>query len=372
MSYNIFKQSIKSIIIILLLTSVVKAETTEEKIARIEASLSQTAEKQKETESRIKAFETKYKDVLPGTKQNPYDEKIAKARQEKQTQTKAETSVEESVGEEINLFGTEPAQKPAAEKKIQNYPLERQPQYEKTQPAAQPRGRRPFTRSQNDWDKGELNYAVRKNAEILSFAKEEDSSSSSSSEEAYTGTNENNVFIFSDNIANYCRIDTTSSSDEIVACLNKVLKDRSAGSQMAKDNVNQMYIESMQDTTIHAVADAAKYKNDSSGFEANVLVPLQEKSAKATDERGDIEVLTLIDMENYKTLNKLIQVYATNLSVQAFNDFGSYEMKTEAISDISDESNAAAESKSSSESPDKSDKKEDSSDSSQEKAATAE
>ena len=355
MIYNIFKQSIKSIIIILLLTTTVKAETTAEKIARIEESLAQTAEKQKQTESLINKFETKYKDVLPGTKQNPYDEKIAQARQEKQKQKNAETAVEKAMEEEIDLFDSETTSKTASpEKKIQNFPLERQPQYERPQSTTPSRGRRPFTRSQNDWDKGELNYAVRKNAEILSFAKEEDSSSSSSSEGAYTGTNEQNVFIFSDNLANYCQIDTTSSSDEIVACLNKVLKDRSAGSQMAKDNVNQMYRESMQDTTIHAVADSAKFKNDSAGFEPNVLVPLQEKSAKSTDERGDIEVLTLMNMENYKTLNKLIQIYATSLSVQAFNDFGSYEMNAEAVSDISDESNAAAENDaSSSESSDK-------------------
>ena len=154
------------------------------------------------------------------------------------------------------------------------------------------------------------------------------------------------VFVFSDNIANYCQIDTNSSSDAIVACLEKVLKDKSTGSQMAKDNVNQMYRDSMQDTVFHAVADSAKYKNDSAGFEANVLVPLQEKSAKSTDERGDIEVLTLVDMENYKILNKLIQAYATSLSVQSFNDFGSFEMNSEAISDISEESNAASENKS--------------------------
>lgn len=367
MSYNIIKESLKSLAIILLLTSTVKAESIEEKMAHIEESLAQTAAKQKEVDALYEETAAKYKEAFPDEEANTYDAKIEKARQEKRNQEKMKASVEKLTEEEIDLFAKETEEKPSSTTKVQEplrYPLERTPQYETTPQKVQPRGRRPFTRSQNEWGKNELYYAVRTNAETLSFAKEEDaassseettsssttSSSSSSSaspeEVGYTGTTEQNVFVFSDNIANYCQIDTNSSSDAIVACLEKVLKDKSTGSEMAKYNVNQMYRESMQDTVFHAVADSAKYKNDSAGFEANVLVPLQEKSAKSTDERGDIEVLTLVDMENYKILNKLIQAYATSLSVQSFNDFGSFEMNSEAISDISEESNAASENKS--------------------------
>lgn len=340
-----------------------RAEDLDTIIARLKSEVAGLDEYQQESAQSISQVETEYKDVLEKYREEAakestvtdYDAKIAEAKAKRQAE-----KIDVSADSEVDLFGSSEetsetkavAEKaPAAEKAAPKaepaaarpaYPLERNPRY--VAPASQnsggsKRGRRPFTRSDNNLDTSEIYYASRSYSENFGFAKEETGG-------VYTGTTEENVFVFSDNLANYCQIDT-KSLDKMIDCLNKIVKDKSGKSQSVIDNVTTMVSESLQDLTSHAVADSARYKNDSSGYEKNVLLPLQEKSSKATDERGDIEVLTLTDMEALKLKNKILQTYATMLSVDSFRAISTFEVSNKDMTDIDEEYNAEVEKKSS-------------------------
>lgn len=325
------------------------AEDLDAMIARLQAEVAGLDKLQEETGKDIDAVEAQYKDDLSkaSVSETDYDAKIAAAKARRQAD-----KIDVSADAEIDLFASseekneqdekskktttqtsEPA--PAAAKPA--YPLERSPRYTAPQKNNMKKGRRPFTRSDNDKNDSELYFAGMNSSQTLSFAAEAEAS-----ESAYTGTTEEGVFLFSDNLANYCGIDA-KSLDKMPACTAKMIKDKSAKSQAIIDNVTTMHSESLQDATSNAVAEAAKFKNDSSGFEKNVLVPLQEKSSKATDERGDIEVLTLSDMEALKLKNRLLQVYSTMLANDAFRALGTFELSNKDLTNIDDEFNAQQE-----------------------------
>lgn len=323
------------------------ADDLDAMIARLQAEVAGLDKLQKEAENDINAVEEQYKDDLSQSEAaNSYDAKIAEAKARRQA-----AKIDVSADSEIDLFGETKEDKPAAKedktitvKKPQvvpavqkSYPLERSPRYVSPKKNTPKKGRRPFTRSDNDLIDSELHYAGISFSENLSFAKEEESSGT-----AYTGTTEEGVFLFSDNLANYCKIDA-KSLDKMPECAAQMIKDKSAKSQSVVDNVTTMHSESLQDATSNTVAEAAKFKNDSSGFEKNVLGPLQEKSSKATDERGDIEVLTLSDMEALKLKNRLLQVYSTMLANDSFRALGTFELSNRDITNIDDEFNAAQE-----------------------------
>lgn len=324
------------------------AEDLDAMIARLQAEVAGLDKLQEETGKGIDALETQYKDDLAkaSVSGTDYDAKIAAAKARRQS-----GKVEVSADSEIDLFAssdeknksdvkdektTAQAAKPAPAAK-QAYPKERAPRYTAPQKSNTKKGRRPFTRSDNDRDDSELYFAGMSSSLTLRFAAEAEAEGT-----AYTGTTEEGVFLFSDNLANYCEIDA-KTLDKMPACTAKMIKDKSAKTQSVIDNVTTMHAESLQDSTSNAVAEAAKFKNDSSGFEKNVLIPLQEKSSKATDERSDIEVLTLSDMEALKLKNRILQVYSTMLANDAFRALGNFELSNRDMTDIDDEFNAQQE-----------------------------
>lgn len=305
------------------------------KAEKLEAEISKTTARQKEISQKLSDMEIKYQKELSLVEPEGaalYDAKIAaaKAQADKDSKEKAKVSEKMPTTEDKqNASKTASSSKEdiSSSKKTIEYPWQRSPRY--VAPQKNSKGRRPFTRSDNEQIKEDLYYARRKNSEIISFAKEE-------SIQAYTGTTEENVFVFSDNLANYCKFDT-NSLDKTIDCLNKLIKERSSGSQGLTEQINELYQESLIDTTAHAIADAARFKNDSSGYEKNVLLPLQEKSSQATDERGDIEVLTLAEMEAIKLQNKVMQLYATQLGLDAFRDYGTFEVNNRDLTNIDNE-----------------------------------
>lgn len=321
------------------------AEDLDAMIARLQAEVAGLDKLQEETGKGIDALETQYKDDLAkaSVSGTDYDAKIAAAKARRQA-----GKVEVSADSEIDLFASSDENKsdvknektttqtakptPAAQ---QAYPKERTPRYTAPQKSNIKKGRRPFTRSDNDRDDSELHFVGMSSSLTLKFAAEAEGT-------AYTGTTEEGVFLFSDNLANYCEIDA-KTLDKMPACTAKMIKDKSAKTQSVIDNVTTMHAESLQDSTSNAVAEAAKFKNDSSGFEKNVLIPLQEKSSKATDERSDIEVLTLSDMEALKLKNRILQVYSTMLANDAFRALGNFELSNRDMTDIDDEFNAQQE-----------------------------
>lgn len=287
------------------------------KAEKLQASINKIQKQEQQLESKLENIEKEHGEKLSTLTPRgvaAYDSKIEAAKKQNNKEKKAEKAANKTQEQSALVEQSKPEK---------TYPMERAPRY--VAPQKSNKGRRPFTKSDNDYNQDKIYYASRKNSEELFFAKEEI--------KAYTGTTEENVFVFSDNLANYCEIDT-KSLDKMSECLNDIIKKRSGGSQSLKQQVNDMYQESLIDTTSHSIADAARYKNDSSGYEKNVLLPLQEKSSQATDERGDIEVLTLTEMEALKLKNKILQIYANQLGLDAFRDFGTYEVNNRDLTNI--------------------------------------
>ncbi len=333
--YNLLKGSVNGIITASLSLGVANAASIEElqaKAAQVEVGIKETIKQQKVVSQKLADIEKKYEKELSmvepkGTE--AYNAKIAEAKAKKQEQSQTASEAVEANDKEKITKTTKEEQQIKQSSSVPAFAQERKPNY--VAPRNSNRGRRPFTRSDNTLQPEKIYYASRRNSEELSFAKED-------SVKAYTGTTEENVFIFSDNLANYCEMDTTML-DKMSDCLNKLIKERSDGSQTIQEQVNELYQDSLIDTTAHAIADAARYKNDSSRYEKNVLLPLSEKSSEATDERGDIEVLTLTEMEALKLKNKLIQIYANQLGLDSFRDYGTYEVNNRDLTNIDEEEN---------------------------------
>ena len=296
-------------------------EELESRAEQLQSKIDKSRARQKEISEKLKTIEDKHQKTLSSVTADGlegYEAKIAKGQKKKTTLSDVSAQSPEKKAEQSATTQSE-----KEKVKTISYPQQREPRY--IAPSKTNKGRRPFTRSDNTYSPQEVHYAVRKNSEVLSYAKE--------AVQAYTGTTEENVFIFSDNIANYCQFDT-NSLEKMSDCLMKLIEKRSEGTQSSKQQMNELYQESLIDTTTHAIADTARYKNDAAGHEKNVLVPLQEKSSKATDERGDIEVLTLTEMEEVKLLNKLILIYANQLALDAFRDFGTFEVNNRDLTNI--------------------------------------
>ena len=329
---KLLKSSLYGIFFSFLIVSGGNAATIAElqaRAAKLETEVSSVGKQSQQIEEQLNKIEEEYQEEISVAKENPqgvdaYDAKIAAAKAKKEQEAKTETK--EEAAEKVKDEAEKVAPSETKEKVVP-YPLERNPRY--VAPKNTTRGRRPFTKSDNDYLKSEIHYAQRNGTEELSFAKEE-------AVQAYVGTTEENVFVFSDNLANYCKFDTTNL-EKMTECLNSIISKRAEGTQSAKGQMNELFQESLIDTTTHAIADAARFKNDSSGYEKDVLLPLQEKSSKATDERGDIEVLTLTEMEALKLKNKLLQIYATQLGLDAFRDFGTFEVNNRDLTNIDEE-----------------------------------
>lgn len=320
------------------LVSISRAATLEEMILQAEQSVEKATQQQEKTEKYLNKIETDYQEQLSEARKadpkNKYDLKVQEVVKKKQETAKKEmksaAKVEKKAAKELKK-----------EDKSRNKVLKKEnkattpKQQYIPQKKGKPVGRRPFRKSS---DLGtDVYYASRGGSEILSFAAEANTENTTSkSSNVYSGTTEENVFVFPDSLANFCQIDT-KSIDKMPDCINKMIKSSSAGNQAAKDSMRDLHQESAVDYAVNSSVNAMSIKNETAGFEKNVLVPLQEKSSKATDERGDIEVLTYSQMEEIKLINKLIQIYAGILAREAFNDIGSSELMSSSITNIETE-----------------------------------
>lgn len=301
-----------------------KAESLEEMISRAEQNIEKTTQSQEKTEKYLNKIETDYKQQLSEARKsdpkNKYDLKRQEIAEKKQKTTPVEKEV---TSKEIK-----------ADKKVLK--KESKTETSKTKVAPQkkskPTGRRPFRKSSNL--ENDVYYATVMGSEILSFAAEATQETpNNTASNVYSGTTEENVFVFPDSLANFCQMDT-KNIDKMPECINKMIKSSTGGNQAEKESMRNLHNEGAVDYAVNASVNSMSITNESAGFEKNVLIPLQEKSSKATDERGDIEVLTYSQMEEIKLINKLVQVYAGILARESFKDIGSSELMSSSITKI--------------------------------------
>ena len=280
-------------------------------------------------------------------------EKIAAAKARKKAMDeKAETAApvvrEEPVvlpksADDIDLFGEnkktvaveKTRQSQPAEKAVEPalYPFQRQPVYSvpSNTKTPQKRGRRPFIRSEVMPSGEKVFYARVHMQDKLSFAKEEAT--------AYVGTTEQNIYVFSDNIANYCQLSAEDAAKNKNAkkCLDKIIELQSSPKQSDKRTAKELVNSSFMDDNLNSYAAAVEHKVTASGFEEKVLMPSQEQFSKSTTERGDLQNLTLMAMEQTKTVNRLVDVYSTLLSLESFKNFSNFEVNSKEITNIDEQ-----------------------------------
>lgn len=308
------------VIISLFISSLpLRAETLAEKIAQAEASIQALSKQQAETQTKLQQIEKDYKEELEESRKNnpkyKYDNKVKEIQKAKNSKQSVKTEQETTVKEK---------------KQEQNQEMDVQKKTRK--PIYQPKtikgqGRRPFKKS--SLLEGAETYASIEGSETFSFADELETPTI----KVYSGTTEENIFVFSDNLANFCQIDT-NSVDKMPECLEKIIAVQGSGVQTAKDKMQILFEESLQDMTVNNVAESARIKNDAAGFEADVLIPLQQKSSNSSDERSDIEVLTFSEMEGLKLKNNIIMTYSNILARDSFVDFGNYEISEMGVTNI--------------------------------------
>lgn len=188
------------------------------------------------------------------------------------------------------------------------------------------RGRRPFIRSEIS-NGHEIYYAGIRSSDMLGYG---------DSGTVYSGFNDKNVYVFPDALANYCSLnaDDAAKNGKMENCLKEVLTDIAKPDQDAKDHTKSVFNDGLVQEVTQAVVTGVQSKNAAANFEADVLDALKTKSSKATDERSDLEVMNLTDMEALKAKYRIIEVYSSLLKFQALKNYGEFEVNSREITNI--------------------------------------
>lgn len=191
------------------------------------------------------------------------------------------------------------------------------------------RGRRPFIRSEIS-NGHEIYYAGLRSSDRLGYG---------DSGTVYSGFNDKNVFVFPDALANYCSLnaDDAAKDGKMENCLKEVLSDLAVPDQDAKNVTKAMFNDGLVQEVTQAVVTGVQNKNVAANFEADVLDALKTQSSKATDERSDLEVMSLTDMEALKAKYRIIEVYSSMLKFQALKNFNDFEVNSQEITNINEE-----------------------------------
>lgn len=192
------------------------------------------------------------------------------------------------------------------------------------------RGRRPFIRSEIS-DGKEIYYAGIRSSDTIGFG---------DAGTVYSGFNDKNIYVFPDALANNCELnaDDAAKDGKMEKCLKSVLTDVANPDQDIKDHVKAMFNDALVQETTQAVVSGVQSKNSAANFEADVLDGLKEKSSKATEERSDLEVMTLTDMEALKTRYKIIEVYSAMLKYQALKNLNDFEVRSQELTKVDEKS----------------------------------
>lgn len=341
------------------------AEDIDAMIKRLQGQVSNVDKSKDDVEKNIQRVETDYKDVLAQLEEDKASKEDAKMQAkadatnlvDETDKTKTTAKIDATVtGEEnVDLFGDKktvasaPLTTPTTDKDSIStqpetakpaLPFDRKPMY--TVPAnnknPQNRGRRPFIRSEATVGSDIVYVASISSSKELSFAKAET--------KAYTGTNEQNEYLFSDNLANYCQMDTKKASEGgMTDCQNKVLLEKSSSSQSAKNNIADLVKASHQDDVVYGYTKAIQIGNDAAGYEKNVLIDMQKQFAASNTERDDIQNNAMALMEQTKRINVMTGMYATSVSQNAIKNLAVFEISGRDLTNIDKQYNAETEKK---------------------------
>ena len=136
----------------------------------------------------------------------------------------------------------------------------------------------------------------------------------------------NGVFILSDRLAQECEINVADLEDEKVMdeCIKKLVKAKSDNDAAVAQEAAAVYKTIMQETVNALIAESMAQKNEAANYETKVLEEMEKKIAQTKNSRDDTGGLSLTNMETQYLLNRILTIYAGEMSLNALKEFSSF------------------------------------------------
>lgn len=137
----------------------------------------------------------------------------------------------------------------------------------------------------------------------------------------------NGVFILSDRLAQECEINVADLEDEKVMdeCIKKLVKDKSDKDASIAQEAAGVYRTIMQETVNGLIAESMAQKNVAANYETKVLEEMEKKIAQTKNIRDDTGGLSLTNMETQYLLNRILTIYAAQLTLDALSEVGGFD-----------------------------------------------
>lgn len=137
----------------------------------------------------------------------------------------------------------------------------------------------------------------------------------------------NGVFILSDRLAQECEINVADLEDEKVMdeCIKKLVKAKSDNDAAVAQEAAAVYKTIMQETVNALIAESMAQKNEAANYETKVLEEMEKKIAQTKNSRDDTGGLSLTNMETQYLLNRILTIYAGEMSLNALKEISSFD-----------------------------------------------
>lgn len=137
----------------------------------------------------------------------------------------------------------------------------------------------------------------------------------------------NGVFILSDRLAQECEINVADLEDEKVMdeCIKKLVKAKSDNDASIAQEATAVYKTIMQETVNGLIAESMAQKNEAANYETKVLEEMEKKIAQTKNSRDDTGGLSLTNMETQYLLNRILTIYAGEMSLNALKEISSFD-----------------------------------------------
>ena len=137
----------------------------------------------------------------------------------------------------------------------------------------------------------------------------------------------NGVFILSDRLAQECEINVADLEDEKVMdeCIKKLVKAKSDNDASIAQKATAVYKTIMQETVNGLIAESMAQKNEAANYETKVLEEMEKKIAQTKNSRDDTGGLSLTNMETQYLLNRILTIYAGQLTLDTLNEVSGFD-----------------------------------------------
>lgn len=137
----------------------------------------------------------------------------------------------------------------------------------------------------------------------------------------------NGVFILSDRLAQECEINVADLEDEKVMdeCIKKLVKAKSDNDASIAQEATAVYKAIMQETVNGLIAESMAQKNEAANYETKVLEEMEKKIAQTKNSRDDTGGLSLTNMETQYLLNRILTIYAGQLTLDTLNEVSGFD-----------------------------------------------